>query len=223
MEININNSWNNHFEHEFEKPYFSELSQFIDDEYQDKKIYPPKELIFRAFETCPFDKVKVVILGQDPYHGPDQANGLGFSVNDNMKYPPSLRNIYKELKNDLDLPMSQKGNLEQWAHQGVLLINATLTVRANEAGSHQKKGWEDFTDAAIKALSEEKENLVFILWGAYAQKKGAQIDKKKHLVLESTHPSPLSAHRGFLGCKHFSKTNTYLQKQGLEAIDWEVK
>jgi len=223
MDLNISNSWKNHLEQEIEKPYFIKLKRFIDEEYQDKEIYPPRELIFKAFEACPFDKVKVVILGQDPYHGPDQANGLSFSVNDNMKYPPSLRNIYKELKNDLDLPMSQSGNLEQWAKQGVLLLNATLTVRANEAGSHQKMGWEDFTDAAIKALSEKREKLVFVLWGSYAQKKGSQIDAGKHHIIKSAHPSPLSAHRGFFGSKPFSQTNKFLIEQGLDPIDWELK
>jgi len=223
MHKNINDSWKAHLETEFDKSYFKQLEHFVDDEYQEHEIYPPQELIFKAFNSCPFEDIKVVILGQDPYHGPKQANGLAFSVNDEMKFPPSLRNIYKEINKDLNIPISSKGNLEDWAKQGVLLINATLTVRANEAGSHQKKGWEEFTDAAIKALSEKREKLVFILWGSYAQKKGVQIDSSKHHIIKSAHPSPLSAHRGFFGSKPFSQTNNYLTKQGLEPIDWELK
>ncbi|RZT91121.1 uracil-DNA glycosylase [Ancylomarina subtilis] len=223
MNKNINESWKKYLEAEFEKPYFKQLERFVDNEYQEHEIYPPQELIFRAFNSCSFNQIKVVILGQDPYHGPKQANGLAFSVNDEMKFPPSLRNIYKEMNQDLNIPISSKGNLEDWAKQGVLLINATLTVRANEAGSHQKKGWEEFTDAAIKALSEQREQLVFILWGSYAQKKGAQIDSTKHHIIKSAHPSPLSAHRGFFGSKPFSQTNRYLREQGLEPINWELK
>ena len=223
MNKNINESWKKYLEAEFEKPYFKQLERFVDNEYQEHEIYPPQELIFRAFNSCSFNQIKVVILGQDPYHGPKQANGLAFSVNDEMKFPPSLRNIYKEMNQDLNIPISSKGNLEDWAKQGVLLINATLTVRANEAGSHQKKGWEEFTDAAIKALSEQREQLVFILWGSYAQKKGAQIDSTKHHIIKSAHPSPLSAHRGFFGSKPFSQTNKYLREQGLEPINWELK
>jgi len=223
MHKNISDSWKAHLETEFEKPYFKQLEHFVDDEYQEHEIYPPQEFIFKAFNTCPFEDIKVVILGQDPYHGPKQANGLAFSVNDEMRFPPSLRNIYKEINKDLKIPISSKGNLEDWAKQGVLLINATLTVRANEAGSHQKKGWEEFTDAAIKALSEKREKLVFILWGSYAQKKGIQIDSRKHHIIKSAHPSPLSAHRGFFGSKPFSQTNNYLIKQGLKPIDWELK
>jgi len=223
MNKNINESWKKYLEAEFEKPYFKQLERFVDNEYQEHEIYPPQELIFRAFNSCSFNQIKVVILGQDPYHGPKQANGLAFSVNDEMKFPPSLRNIYKEMNQDLNIPISSKGNLEDWAKQGVLLINATLTVRANEAGSHQKKGWEEFTDAAIKALSEQREQLVFILWGSYAQKKGSQIDSTKHHIIKSAHPSPLSAHRGFFGSKPFSQTNKYLREQGLEPINWELK
>ena len=223
MNKNISDSWKAHLETEFEKPYFKQLEHFVDTEYQENEIYPPQEFIFKAFNTCPFEDIKVVILGQDPYHGPKQANGLAFSVNDEMRFPPSLRNIYKEINKDLNIPISSKGNLEDWAKQGVLLINATLTVRANEAGSHQKKGWEEFTDAAIKALSEKREKLVFILWGSSAQKKGTQIDTRKHHIIKSVHPSPLSAHRGFFGSKPFSQTNNYLVKQGLEPIDWELK
>jgi len=223
MNKNINESWKKYLEAEFEKPYFKQLERFVDNEYQEHEIYPPQELIFRAFNSCSFNQIKVVILGQDPYHGPKQANGLAFSVNDEMKFPPSLRNIYKAMNQDLNIPISSKGNLEDWAKQGVLLINATLTVRANEAGSHQKKGWEEFTDAAIKALSEQREQLVFILWGSYAQKKGSQIDSTKHHIIKSAHPSPLSAHRGFFGSKPFSQTNRYLREQGLEPINWELK
>jgi len=223
MNKNISESWKVHLETEFEKPYFKQLERFVDNEYQEHEIFPPQEFIFKAFNTCPFEDIKVVILGQDPYHGPKQANGLAFSVNNEMKFPPSLRNIYKEINKDLNIPISSKGNLEDWAKQGVLLINATLTVRANEAGSHQKKGWEEFTDAAIKALSEKREKLVFILWGSYAQKKGIQIDNNKHHIIKSAHPSPLSAHRGFFGSKPFSQTNNYLIKQGLKPIDWELK
>lgn len=223
MHKNISDSWKAHLETEFEKSYFKQLEDFVDIEYQDHEVYPPQEFIFKAFNTCSFEDIKVVILGQDPYHGPNQANGLAFSVNDEMKFPPSLRNIYKELQSDLNIPISSKGNLEDWAKQGVLLINATLTVRANKAGSHQKKGWEEFTDAAIKALSEKRDKLVFILWGSYAQKKGIQIDANKHYIIKSAHPSPLSAHRGFFGSKPFSQTNNYLTKQGLKPIDWELK
>lgn len=223
MNKNISDSWKDHLSLEFDKTYFKRLEQFVDDEYQENEVYPPQESIFRAFNTCPFEEIKVVILGQDPYHGPNQANGLAFSVNDKMRFPPSLRNIYKELNKDLNIPISSKGNLESWAKQGVLLINATLTVRANEAGSHQKKGWEEFTDAAIKALSEKRKKLVFILWGSYAHKKGLQIDQSKHHIIKSVHPSPLSAHRGFFGSKPFSQTNSYLKAQNIEPINWELK
>lgn len=223
MNKDISNSWEKYLGPEFDKAYFKKLEQFVDSEYQEYEIYPPQDSIYRAFNTCSFEDIKVVILGQDPYHGPNQANGLAFSVNDQMKFPPSLRNIYKELNKDLNIPISSKGNLEYWAKQGVLLINATLTVRAKEAGSHQKKGWEEFTDAAIKALSEKREKLVFILWGSYAHKKGLQIDESKHHIIKSVHPSPLSAHRGFFGSQPFSKTNMYLKEQNLAPINWELK
>lgn len=206
---------------EFENRYFEELVDFVKAEYQKHTVYPPPGKIFRSFELCPFEKAKVVILGQDPYHGPGQANGLCFAVNEGTALPPSLKNIYKEIETDLGIQMPRSGNLENWAKQGVLLLNATLTVRAGEAGSHQNKGWEKFTDAAIAALSEQREGLVFMLWGRYARNKGAVIDRKKHLVLESAHPSPLSAYAGFFGCKHFSKANQYLLAMGKEEIRWE--
>ena len=205
---------------EFEKPYFRELTDFVRNEYTNRKIYPPAKLIFNAFDSCPFNEVKVVIVGQDPYHQPGQAHGLCFSVNDGVQIPPSLVNIYKEIENDLGKPAPASGNLERWAKQGVLLLNATLTVQANRAGSHQGKGWEEFTDAVIHRLATKREHLVFILWGAYAQRKGASIDANRHLVLKSPHPSPLSSHRGFFGNKHFSKTNSYLVAQGKEPVDW---
>ncbi|MFA4814632.1 MAG: uracil-DNA glycosylase, partial [Candidatus Gracilibacteria bacterium] len=205
---------------EFEKPYFKELVEFVKTEYANKKVFPPPSHIFRAFELCPFEDVKVVILGQDPYHGKDQANGLCFSVGENVVMPPSLQNIFKEIHDDLDLPIPQSGDLDYWARQGVLLLNATLTVEAGKAGSHQKKGWEMFTDAVIRAVSEEKEHVVFLLWGRYAQEKGAVIDEKKHLILRAAHPSPFSAYSGFFGCKHFSKTNEYLEWNGKEPVKW---
>lgn len=220
MEVKIEESWKEKLKDEFDQPYFEELIDFVKGEYISKKIFPPGNLIFNAFNLCPFDKVKVVIIGQDPYHGLKQANGLSFSVNDGITIPPSLRNIYKELESDLGIKSPNSGNLERWAKQGVLLLNATLTVQAHQAGSHQKKGWEEFTDYVIEVLSKEKENLVFILWGAYAQKKGEVIDKDKHLVIESPHPSPFSADRGFFGSKPFSKTNNYLKEKGLEEIGW---
>ena len=220
MDVNIHPSWKAVLKEEFEKPYFVELVAFVKEQYKKKKIYPAPKNIFRAFELCPFEKVKVVILGQDPYHGKGQANGLCFSVNADVPFPPSLQNIFKEIQSDLGLPIPTTGDLDHWAEQGVLLLNATLTVEAGKAGSHQHKGWEIFTDAAIKKLSDEKENLVFLLWGRYAQEKGAVIDDKKHLVLRAAHPSPFSAHSGFFGCKHFSKTNDYLRQNGKEPIDW---
>ena len=223
MDVKIEDGWNQQLKEEFEKPYFGKLIEFVKNEYKTKSIYPPGNLIFSAFDSCPFEKTKVVILGQDPYHGPGQAHGLCFSVPEGVMVPPSLLNIYKELKNDSDPHQPSSGNLESWASQGVLLLNATLTVQAHQAGSHQGRGWEEFTDAAIRKLSEEKEGLVFILWGSYAQKKGAVIDRNKHLVLSSPHPSPLSAHRGFFGCKHFSKANTYLSKKGETPIYWVEK
>ncbi len=220
MNVQIEESWKKHLQPEFEKDYFVKLTNFVRDEYSLHQIYPPGKLIFNAFDLCPFDRVKVVILGQDPYHGPGQAHGLCFSVNDGVQFPPSLVNIFKEIKSDLDIAPPTTGNLSRWGEQGVLLLNATLTVRAHQAGSHQRKGWEEFTDAAIKALAEKKENLVFILWGNYAQRKGAFIDREKHLVLTSAHPSPLSAYNGFFGNKHFSKTNGYLKAHGKTQINW---
>ncbi len=223
MEVKINSGWKNLLHDEFEKEYFLNLTQFVRSEYETKKIFPPASKIFNAFDLCPPEKTRVVILGQDPYHDINQAHGLCFSVNDGIKVPPSLVNIYKELNADpdIDFTIPQSGNLESWAKQGVLLLNATLTVEAHKAGSHQKKGWEEFTDAVIKHLAQEKENIVFLLWGAYARKKAALIPKNKHLILESAHPSPLSAHRGFLGNRHFSKANSFLQSKGLPTINWQ--
>jgi uracil-DNA glycosylase len=219
-QVKIHPSWRKVLAAEFEKPYFEELRDFVKAEYQQTKIYPPGSQIFAAFDNCPFDQVKVVILGQDPYHGPKQANGLCFSVSKAVKIPPSLRNIYQELKNDLGKPIPTHGDLQHWAKQGVLMLNATLTVRRGQAGSHQGKGWEEFTDAVVKILSAEKSGLVFLLWGSYAKRKGAVIDREKHLVLEAAHPSPLSAHGGFFGCKHFSQANKYLLLQGENEIKW---
>ena len=220
VDVKIEPSWKELLKDEFEKPYFSELIQFVKNEYKTTKIYPPGKLIFNAFDHCPAEQTKVVILGQDPYHGPGQAHGLCFSVNDGVAFPPSLQNIFKEIKSDLGIDIPTSGNLTRWANQGVLLLNATLTVRAHQAGSHQRKGWEEFTDAAIRTLAEKREHLVFILWGAYAQKKGAFIDRNKHLVLASAHPSPLSAYNGFFGNKHFSRANAYLVEHGMMPIEW---
>jgi uracil-DNA glycosylase len=220
MTVKIEESWQKVLQEEFEKPYFKNLVSFVKDEYASQKVYPPGNEIFNAFEKCPFDAVKVVILGQDPYHGPNQANGLAFSVKDGIRVPPSLVNIFKEIKSDLGKDLPATGNLERWAEQGVLLLNATLTVRASDAGSHQKKGWEEFTDAVVQKVNELKSGVVFMLWGAYAQKKGAFIDESKHLVLKAAHPSPFAADRGFFGTKHFSKANEYLKAQGKEPIDW---
>lgn len=220
MDIKLEQSWKNILKDEFEKDYFIRLVDFVKSEYQKHTVYPPGKNIFSAFDYCPFDKVKVVILGQDPYHGPGQANGLCFSVIDGIRKPPSLINIFKEINTDLGIPIPESGNLDRWAKQGILLLNATLTVRANQAGSHQKKGWEVFTDAVIHAVSQKKEGVVFILWGAYAQKKGAVIQQDKHHILKSAHPSPLSAHNGFFGSKHFSKTNAYLSMNGQKEIMW---
>ncbi len=220
MEVRIDESWKAVLAGEFEKPCFATLTGFVRSEYKTHKIYPPAKLIFNAFDQCPFDQLKVVILGQDPYHGPGQAHGLCFSVNDGIPFPPSLRNIFTELKNDVGKPIPQSGNLTGWAQQGVLLLNATLTVQENLAGSHQKKGWEQFTDAVIKTIDAQKEHVVFILWGNYAISKREFIDKTKHLVLTSVHPSPLSASRGFFGNHHFSLTNDFLIKNGLEPIKW---
>ena len=220
MNVQIAPSWKEHLSGEFSKPYFLSLVEFIRTEYKNHTVYPPGKEIFRAFGLTGFDDVKVVILGQDPYHGPGQANGLAFSVRDGMSKPPSLINIFKEVKNEYDQPLPDSGNLERWAEQGILLLNATLTVRARQAGSHQKKGWEEFTDTVIRKLSEEKENLVFMLWGAYAQKKGAVIDESKHLVLKSAHPSPFAADRGFFGNDHFKQANEYLREHGEKEIKW---
>ncbi|MFY8065863.1 MAG: uracil-DNA glycosylase [Flavobacterium sp.] len=221
MDVKIHSSWQQVLESEYEKPYFQELISFVKNEYATKSCFPLESEIFAAFNHCPFDKVKVVIIGQDPYHGFGQANGLCFSVNDGINFPPSLINIFKEIQSDLGLPIPISGNLERWADQGVLLLNATLTVRESEAGSHQKKGWETFTDAVIQKISDKKENIVFLLWGGFAKKKGAKINRTKHHVLETGHPSPLSANRGlWFGNKHFSKTNAYLQSLGKETIKW---
>jgi len=220
MEIKIEQGWKEQLIDEFEKPYFANLTGFIRSEYATQKIYPPGKLIFNAFEKCPFDKTKVVILGQDPYHEPGQAHGLCFSVPDSVSFPPSLQNIFKEIKNDLDISVPVSGNLERWAEQGVFLLNATLTVRAHQAGSHQNKGWETFTDKVIQTLSESQDHLVFLLWGAYAQRKGELINASNHLILKSVHPSPLSAHRGFFGNHQFSKTNEYLINHRKEPINW---
>lgn len=220
MDIKIETSWKQRLQPEFEKEYFARLVSFVKEEYKTKTIYPPGALIFNAFDLCPFDKVKAVIIGQDPYHGEGQAHGLCFSVRDGVAFPPSLINILKEIESDMGYKPLPTGNLERWARQGVLLLNATLTVRAHMAGSHQRKGWEEFTDSAITLLNNEKENLVFFLWGAYAQKKGASIDRSKHLVLESVHPSPLSAYNGFFGNRHFSRCNEYLISKGIKPIDW---
>jgi uracil-DNA glycosylase len=221
MEVKIEKSWKKVLEKEFGEKYFEELTKFVKEEYNKETVYPPAKFIFNAFELTPFDKVKVVILGQDPYHGINQANGLAFSVNNEIQIPPSLLNIYKEIESDLGQKTKNKnGNLENWAKQGVLMLNATLTVRAHMAASHQNKGWEKFTDAVVKILSEQKENLVFILWGSYAQKKGSVIDESKHLVIKSVHPSPLSAYNGFFGSKPFSQTNAYLIFNDKKPIDW---
>ncbi len=221
MEVKIHPSWKQRLEAEFKQPYFESLAQFVKEEYKNEAVYPPPKYIFRAFELTPFEEVKVVILGQDPYHGPRQAMGLSFAVEDGIALPPSLRNIFKEVESDIGGALTHtSGDLSRWAKQGVLLLNATLTVRAHLAGSHQGKGWETFTDAVIRALSEEREHLVFILWGNYARAKGAHIDRSKHLVIESAHPSPFSASNGFFGSKPFSKANEYLVEHGKEPIDW---
>ncbi len=220
MEVKIHPSWKAVLKDQFEKPYFQELAQFVKQEYQEGQIYPPPKEIFRAFDLCPFDQLKVVLLGQDPYHGPKQANGMAFAVHEGLRTPPSLQNIFKEIQSDLNRPPNATTNLENWAKDGVLLLNATLTVRAGQAGSHQNKGWETFTDAVIETISEKKENIVFLLWGKYAQAKEILIDSSKHLILKAPHPSPFSADRGFFGCKHFSKTNKYLASKKLQPISW---
>ena len=220
MDVKIEPSWKEALKEEFEKDYFGKLTDFVKAEYSIKQIFPVGSQIFNAFDQCPFDKVKVVIIGQDPYHGPGQAHGLCFSVNDGVPFPPSLLNIFKEIERDLGIPYPQSGNLTRWAQQGVLLLNATLTVEAHKAGSHQGRGWETFTDAAIRKLASERQNIVFMLWGSYAQQKGAMIDASKHLILKSVHPSPLSAYRGFIGCGHFSQANQFLEAKGLDKIHW---
>lgn len=220
MDVRIESSWKAKLQEEFDKPYFRILTDFVRQEYSSGVVYPPARLIFNAFDLCPFDSVKVVIIGQDPYHGPGQAHGLCFSVNDGVQFPPSLNNIFKEIHEDLGKPIPTTGNLTRWERQGVLLLNATLTVRQHQAGSHQGKGWETFTDAVIRKLNDERENLVFILWGSYAQKKGAVIDRSRHLVLQSVHPSPLSAYAGFFGNHHFSQANRWLSDHGMTEIDW---
>ncbi len=220
MNVRIEDSWRQVLQPEFDKPYFGLLAQFVRQEYRTRQCFPPAAQIFRAFDICPFDRVRVVIIGQDPYHEPGQAQGLCFSVADGVPVPPSLDNIYKELNRDLGKPVPASGDLTRWAEQGVLLLNATLTVEAHRAGSHQNKGWEELTDAAIAALNEQRENLVFMLWGSYAQRKGQFIDRKRHLVLTAPHPSPLSAYRGFIGCGHFSAANRYLTAHNLPPIDW---
>ena len=221
MNVRIDSSWQQHIGAEFDKPYFANLASFVKQEYATTTCYPPGQLIFNAFNLCPFDKVKVVIIGQDPYHEPMQAQGLSFSVADGVALPPSLQNIFKEINNDLGKPMPQSGDLTSWARQGVLLLNATLTVRAHQAASHQRHGWEQFSDAVISTLSSQCDHLVFILWGGYARSKASLIDRSRHMVLESVHPSPLSANRGgWFGNHHFSKCNAYLREHGIQEIDW---
>jgi uracil-DNA glycosylase len=220
MDVKIAESWKVRLENEFRKEYFSSLVQFVKSEYSSYTVFPKGNQIFNAFDHCSFDDLKVVIIGQDPYHGDGQANGLCFSVNDGIKMPPSLINIFKEIKDDLGRDFPNTGNLERWANQGVLLLNATLTVRAHSPGSHQNRGWETFTDAVIKTISDQKDGVVFLLWGAYAQRKGEIIDASKHKILSSAHPSPFAANRGFFGNKHFSKTNAYLEEKGLTPIVW---
>lgn len=223
MEVQIEPGWKSVLKDEFQKPYFGQLTTFIKLEKEAGKIiYPPGSLIFNAFEQTPFDHVKVVILGQDPYHNPGQAHGLSFSVPDKVPLPPSLINIFKELKNDIGLECPPTGNLSQWAKQGVLLLNASLTVRKNEPGSHARAGWTTFTDEVIKRISDQKSGLVFLLWGKYAHEKQQMIDETKHFVLKAAHPSPLSANKGFFGCKHFSKTNEILMRENKTPIDWKV-
>ena len=220
MQVKIHESWQSLLQPEFDSPYFQELTQFVRSEYETTLVFPPAAQIFNAFNECPLDQVKVVILGQDPYHDVGQANGLCFSVNDGIKQPPSLVNIFKEIQADLGIPAPTSGSLRRWAEQGVLLLNATLTVRAHQAGSHQRQGWEEFTDAVIRHLATERTGLVFILWGSYAQRKGSFIDRTRHFVLQSAHPSPLSAYRGFFGNHHFSLANRYLEQQGIAPINW---
>ena len=220
MDVKIEPTWKSKLQEEFSKPYFEKLTLFVKSEYANQTVYPPGSKIFNAFEKCPYEQTRVVIIGQDPYHGKGQAHGLCFSVNEHVRMPPSLINIFKEIQTDIGTPVPDHGSLERWAIQGVLMLNATLTVRAGAAGSHQGKGWEEFTDAVIKILSDEKRNLVFMLWGAYAQRKGQIIDRQKHLVLESVHPSPFAVHKGFFGNRHFSQANQYLNSHNIEQINW---
>ena len=223
MEVQMEDSWKEQLTEEFNQPYFGSLVNFVREEHQTGRIYPPGNRIFAAFDACPFAATKVVILGQDPYHGPGQANGLCFAVKKGVPLPPSLQNIYKELNSDLGISPAPHGDLSKWARQGVFLLNATLTVRHKSPGSHQNKGWEEFTDAVVRRLSAQREGLVFFLWGAYAQRKGTVIDRNKHLVLEAPHPSPFSANRGFFGCRHFSRANAYLESKGKPPVDWRVE
>ena len=220
MQVRIEAGWKEKLKDEFSSDYFASLTDFVREEYRTRQVFPPAGKIFNAFDLCPFDRVKVVIIGQDPYHNIGQAHGLCFSVTAGTEFPPSLVNIFKELNRDIGVPLPISGNLERWARQGVLLLNAILTVRAHQALSHQNKGWERFTDAAISALNRERENLVFMLWGNYAQNKGASIDPAKHLILRTVHPSPLSASRGFFGCSHFSRCNQWLTARGIEPVQW---
>ena len=220
MQLNISDSWKNILQTEFEKPYFKKLISFVDDQYDSYTCYPKKEDVFTAFNYCSFDDLKVVIIGQDPYHGKGQANGLCFSVQDGIKQPPSLKNIFKEVETDIGIPCAVSGDLSRWAKQGVLLLNATLTVREGEAGSHQQQGWEEFTDVVIRKISEEKENVVFLLWGKFAEKKGNVIDIERHTVFKAPHPSPLGAWRGWFGSEHFSKTNAFLKSINSDVINW---
>ena len=220
MDVQMEEPWKEILSNEFEKEYFTELSKKVRTAYLEQTVFPPPKLIFNAFQRCPFEKVKVVILGQDPYHGSGQAHGLSFSVPEDVKIPPSLKNIYKEISADIGTEIPKSGNLERWTEQGVLLLNSTLTVNKGQAGSHQGWGWEQFTDAVIQKISDEKKHCVFLLWGNYAKEKGKNIDTKKHLVLTASHPSPFSAYNGFFGCMHFSKTNEYLNEHGLEPIQW---
>ena len=223
MNVRIEESWRQILQPEFDKPYFELLTTFVRQQYQTRQCFPPARLIFNAFDSCPFNQVRVVIIGQDPYHDVGQAHGLCFSVNEGIPIPPSLMNIYKEIQRDLGKPIPTSGNLQRWADQGVLLLNATLTVEAHRPGSHQGKGWEELTDAVIQALNEQREHLVFMLWGSYAQRKGQFINRRKHLVLEAPHPSPLSAYRGFFGSRPFSKTNNFLKEHGVDPIDWQIE
>ena len=220
MDVKISPDWKALLADEFEKPYFADLVAFVRNEYKTRTTYPSGRNIFRAFDKCPFDRLKVVVIGQDPYHGPGQANGLCFSVNDGVPFPPSLQNIFKEVHDDVGAPYPASGNLDRWAEQGVLLLNAVLTVRAHEAASHAGHGWEQFTDAVVRSVAMRKEGVVYMLWGSYAQRKGAIVDPSRNCVLKSVHPSPLSAHRGFLGCHHFSAANDYLLRQGNGPIAW---